>query len=75
MGTKYTRLSLEQEGRRITYEVLYEDVSGETMMDGIYTILLGMGFPPETVLRLFIQFIELNGSEQYVICKKNDSYE
>jgi len=54
----FTRLTVEQPDLKVTWEVPYNDVNGEDMMNAIRTIMVGMTFHPETVYRAMREYAE-----------------
>lgn len=46
---KFTRLTLEQGDIKIVWEVPYDDVTGDDMMQAIRTIMIGMAFCEDTI--------------------------
>ena len=58
---KFTKLTLEQQDRKLTWEVPYEDVSVTEICEALYGILIGMTFAPETVAKGMKNFLEENG--------------
>lgn len=69
---QFTRLTLEQSDRTITWEMPYEDVDGEDMMNAINTIMIGMTFHPKTVLRSMAGFLMEWASDEYEIYEKDE---
>ena len=63
----FTRLTLEQSDRKIVWEVPFEDVSGDDMMQAIYTIMVGMTFFPTTVYHSMAGYLEEYASDLYDI--------
>ena len=52
----FTRLTLEQSDRKIVWEVPYEDVTGNDLMQAIETIMVGMTFIPDSVYRSMYEY-------------------
>lgn len=55
---KFTKLTLEQSDRKITWEVPYEDVSGEDMIQAFYTLMIGATFLPVTIRQSMREFVD-----------------
>ena len=65
MKENFTRLTLEQSNKKIVYEFPSEDVSGDDLVQALYTIMIGMTFTPESVIHTFAGFIEEYGHNLY----------
>lgn len=63
----FTKLTLEQSNKKIVYEVPFEDVSGDDLVQALYTIMVGMTFTPESVIHTFAGFLEEYGHNLYDI--------
>ncbi len=61
----FTRLTLEQSDKKIIWEVPYEDVGGDEIMQAINTMMIGMTFSPDTVLRCMAGYLEEYGHDKY----------
>lgn len=48
---KFTRLTLENEDRKFTWEVPYSDVASDELLDAMRTLMIGMTFPDSVVLK------------------------
>lgn len=66
---KFTRLTLEQKDLRLVYEVPYDDVSGDDMVQALRTIMIGMTFCDDTVLSSFVRYVNEHGYGKYEICE------
>lgn len=64
---KFTRLILEQKDLRLVYEVPYDDVSGDDMVQALRTIMIGMSFCDDTVLASFARYVNEHGFGKYEI--------
>ena len=69
---KFTRLTLEQDDLKVTWEVPYNDVSGEDMMQAIRTIMIGMTFNESTVESAMASYLEEHSNEYKVIDKSDE---
>lgn len=58
---KFTKLTLEQPDKKVTWEVPYEDVSATELYEALYSLLIGMTFSPETAVQGMKNFLEENG--------------
>ncbi len=54
---KFTRLTLEQDDRKIVWEVPYDDVTGDDMMQAIRTIMIGMTFCEDTIELSMVSYL------------------
>ena len=72
---KFTRLILEQNDRTIVWEVPYNDVTGEDMMQAIRTIMVGMTFSDKSVASSMASYLEENSDEYEVIEKSEEEEE
>lgn len=68
---KFTRLTLEQNDRKVVWEVPYDDVSGEDMMQAIRTVMIGMTFSDLSVESSMASYIQEH-SDNYEVYEKND---
>lgn len=69
---EFTRLTLEQGGRKIVWEVPYDDVNGEEFMDAICTIMVGATFNQETVHKCMAEWLSDHSLGKYkVIVNEN----
>ena len=57
---KFTRLTLEQSDKKITWEVPYEDATGEDLVQAFYSLMIGMTFLPTTIRQSMQEFVEDN---------------
>ena len=71
----FTRLTLEQSDRKIVYELPYEDVTNNDMVDALVTIMTGMTFFPATIEDGFVNYINENSDYYKVINKDSESHE
>ena len=67
---KFTRLTLEQADCKIVYELPYEDVTNNDMIQALVTIMTGMTFLPATIEDGFVNYINEN-SDYYEVIAKN----
>ncbi len=70
---KFTRLVLEQSNLKIGWEIPYEDVNGEDMMQALRTIMIGMTFTDNSVIDSMVSYIQ-NHSNKYEIHENNVEY-
>ena len=72
---KFTRLTLEQNNRKIVWEIPYNDPNGEDMMEAIRTIMIGMTFSDKSVESSMVDYINEHSDEYEVIDKSdNENY-
>lgn len=69
---RFTRLTLEQNDRKIVWEIPYNDPNGEDMMQAIRTIMIGMAFSNKTVESSMADYLNENSDEYEVIEKENN---
>lgn len=62
---KFTRLTLENSEKKIVWEVPYEDIGGDELMEAINTLMIGLTFTPDTVIHCMAGFIEGHGHNLY----------
>lgn len=55
---KFTRLTLEQSDKKITWEVPYEDATGEDLVQAFYSLMIGLTFLPTTIRQSMQEFVE-----------------
>ncbi len=55
---KFTRLTLEQSDKKITWEVPYEDATGEDLVQAFYALMIGISFLPVTIRQSMREFVE-----------------
>ena len=55
---KFTRLTLDQSDLHVEWEVPYEDVGGEDMMQAIRTLMIGMTFNDITIERSMASYLQ-----------------
>ena len=72
---RYTRLTMEQGDLKVTWEVPYEDVSGEDVLDAINTIMIGMTFNQETIYSAMASWLSDRAYDKYEVIEKNDTNE
>ena len=65
----FTRLTLEQNDRKIVWEMPYNDVNGEDMMQAIRTIMIGMTFSDKSVESSMASYIN-DHSDDYEVIEK-----
>ena len=71
---RFTRLTLETPKRKITYDLPYEDVSGDDMVHGLATIMLGMTFGWDTILHSLADYLTEHGGGKYEVYR-DDGYD
>lgn len=64
---QFTRLTLEQSDRKITWEVPYEDVVYDDMMEAINTIMVGMTFHESQVYDAMVGYLREHADDKYDI--------
>ena len=69
---KFTRLTLEQNDLKVTWEVPYDDVNGEDMMQAIRTIMIGMTFHENTIESAMADYLH-EYSDAYDILFKSEN--
>lgn len=69
----FTKLTLEQSNKKIVYEFPFEDVSGDDLVQALYTIMVGMTFTPESVIHIFAGFLEEYGHNLYDIYEHTEN--
>jgi len=70
---KFTRLTLDQKDLHIVWEVRYDDVSGEDMMNAIRTIMIGMGFSDLGIEKAMADYLRDHYSN-YDVVENNGEY-
>lgn len=68
----FTRLTLEMPDKKITYDLPYMDVSGEDMVHGLATIMLGMTFGWDTILASLAGYVSEHGYDEYDVRRKDE---
>lgn len=71
-NNKFTRLTLEQNCRKIVWEIPYDDPNGEDMMEAIRTIMIGMTFSDKTVESSMAGYLNEH-SDDYEVIEKEDN--
>ena len=69
---KFTRLTLEQNDLKLVWEVPYKDVTGEDMLQAIYTLMVGMTFNEKIIFNSMANFLMENAYDIFEITEKND---
>ncbi|MBR6907805.1 hypothetical protein IKN40_04895 [bacterium] len=74
---EFTKLTLEQSGLKLTWEVPYEDVNYSDMMNAIKTIMVGMTFWEEQVYDAMANYLREYASDKYDVIEivNNDDYD
>lgn len=75
MSEKFTRLTLEQSDIKIIWEIPYEDVNYEDMMNAIKTIMIGMTYHESQVYAAMANYLNDKAYEKYEVIEKCDCYE
>ena len=71
-NNKFTRLILEQNNLKIVWEVPYDDVNGEDMMQAIRTIMIGMTFSDASVESSMADYL-MEHSDEYEVTEKDNN--
>lgn len=66
---KFTRLTVEQSDRKLTWEVPYEDVGGEEVVQACASLMFGLTFLPITIIQSMRDYVEEN---KYILEKYNE---
>lgn len=72
---RFTRITAEQGEKKIVWEVPYEDINGEDMLDALNTIMIGLTFGQETIFRSIASWLEDRAYDKYEVIEKNDTDE
>ena len=64
---KFTRLTLEQSDLKVVWEVPYEDVNTEDMMNAINTIMIGMTFHESQVYKAMADYLTDKAYDKYEV--------
>ena len=64
---KYTKLTLEKNDLKIEYELPYDDVDGNYMLQAFKTIMIGMTFSEDAILSAFASYINEHGYDKYEV--------
>ena len=70
----FTRLTLEQNGRKIVWEIPYGDPNGEDMMEAIHTIMVGMTFCDDAIESSMASYINAHSDDYEVIEKDEEGH-
>lgn len=54
---KFTRLTLEKPDMKIVFERPFTDVNETELLEGFFTLMIGMGFTPDSVYRCMDSFL------------------
>lgn len=66
---KFTRLTVEQSDRKLIWEVPYEDVGGEEVVQACASLMFGLTFLPITIIQSMRDYVEEN---KYILEKYNE---
>ena len=69
---KFTRLTLEQGDQKVVWEVPYEDVNGEDMVQALKTVMIGMTFYESSFYNALANYLEEYAGDQYEVIYKPD---
>lgn len=69
---KFTRLTLDQNNLHVVWEVPYDDVTGEEMLQALRTLMIGMTFNDLTIESSMASYLEEH-SDNYDIIEKEDN--
>lgn len=69
---RFTKIILEQSNIKLTWEVPFEDVTTQDMMQALRSIMVGMSFSEKQVYSGMVNFINEYASDKYVITEKID---
>lgn len=72
---KFTRLTVEQQDCKIIYELSYDDINTEDLLQGLKTLMIGMSFSENTIYKGMVDFLSDNCADKYEIIKKESQYE
>lgn len=67
---KFTRLTVEQQDCKIVYELSYDDINTEDLLQGLKTLMIGMSFSENTIYKGMVDFLSDNCADKYEIIKK-----
>ena len=70
---EFTKLTLEQSGLKLTWEVPYEDVNYSDIMNAIKTIMVGMTFFEEQVYDAMANYLREYASDKYDVIEIIDN--
>jgi len=68
----FTRLTVETSDGKIIWEVPYEDVTGEDMLNALNTLMIGMTFAQETVYHAMADWLNDHANDLYEVVDKID---
>ncbi len=55
---KFTRFTVEQSDKKIVWETPFEDISGEDCITALETLMIGLTFLPQTVVRSMKEYVD-----------------
>lgn len=57
---KFTKLTLEQPDKKITWEIPHDDISASELCEALYSLMIGFTFAPQTVITGMKNFLAEN---------------
>lgn len=69
---KFTRLTVEQPDFKVSWEVPYEDVTIDEMLNGFNTLMIGITFLPETVKKGMAEWLMEHAYDLYDVYEHNN---
>jgi hypothetical protein len=62
MNNKFTRLTLEQDDLKLSWEVPYKDVIATEMVEAFHTLMIGMTFTEQTFFDTLAKYLSENSN-------------
>ena len=72
---KFTKLTLEQPDLKVIWEIPYDDVSGDDMMQAIRTIMIGMTFNEHTIESSMARYLQDHAYDHYNVTEIDNNIE
>ena len=70
MNEKFTRLTLEQADRKMTWEMPYEDVGADDLLEAFNALLIGFTWHQKTIYDVMAAYLQEHAHELYSVYEK-----
>lgn len=70
---KFTKLTLEQADRKITWEMPYEDVGADDLLEAFNALLIGFTWHQKTIYDVMAGYLQEHASDLYDVYDRQEN--
>lgn len=70
---KFTRLTLEQSDKKMTWEMPYEDIGADDLLEAFNSLMIGFTWHQKTIYDAMVGYLQEHASELYDVCEHQET--